>query len=97
MTDDLIDRLKGNGRVFKGEDLIAKVKYEVFVYQQYAEFVTLKGPCKVPRARRFECYLYPAMAMPKTPEQLTLLMNDGKKLDFLPAGRGAFLVTGDIY
>ena len=96
---DLLERLVGEGRVLKGDEFIATAQYEVRVYQTYVETRTLdKGRARIPSLSRAECrIIHPSPPIPVSRDRLTLIMNDGRKIDFFMAGHSTAMPTGGIY
>jgi hypothetical protein len=70
------------GKVYRGQELIADVEYDVFERSS--------GAFKVAQLR-----INPPIGV--SVERLTLLMSDGRKWNFYAAGEGDYRVTGDPY
>jgi hypothetical protein len=70
------------GKVYRGQEFIADVEYEVFVRSS--------GAFKEAQLR-----LNPPIGVGV--ERLTLRMSDGKKWNFYAVGDGDYRVTGDRY
>ncbi len=95
---DLLECLRGKGRVFDGEKPLAIVQYEVLTYQEYIDTSSLdKGHSKIPGLKRMECRLRPFPPINMIRTRLTLVMDDGRKIDFLVKGDNAVKPTGGIY
>jgi hypothetical protein len=86
-----IDKLVGNGRILNGEALVADVRYEVRVEQQ-SEEDRLSGLSQRPP----ECDLFGLTKPLATHTLFTLVMNDGRKLDFYSYGPDDIRPTGPI-
>jgi hypothetical protein len=95
---DLPECLSGKGSVFDREKFLAVVQYEVLIFQEYIDTTSLdKGPSRIPGLKRIECRLDPSPAINIIGNRLTLVMDDGRKLDFLVTGENDFRTTGGIY
>ena len=84
---NLVERLQGPGRVFSGERLIADVRYDVRVYQNYDETPLLSGErVRTPISQDIELDITESVEA-GFGESLTLHMADGRKLEFWGGGR----------
>jgi hypothetical protein len=94
----LLERLRGEGKVFAGEKFLADVRYDVRVYQDYEEVQLLEGPItRTPTSRSVQLNISPAIGA-GLGERLTLHMSDGRKLDFfLTSPDGTCTGTGAFY
>lgn len=73
--------MTGIGKVFKGSQFIADVRYDHRIVQSYAQGATLDGgPYKV--ATVADVYLRISPPVGLSLDLLTLHMSDGKKQDF---------------
>jgi hypothetical protein len=97
MTDS-VDEFIGRGRVVKGDIAVADVDYEVRVYRQFIDSRHVANQAVIPGLPHLECTL---PGLPKTvsfQDRLTLVMSDGRKLDFYISGSGGSVQpTGPIY
>jgi hypothetical protein len=87
----------GNGRVLNGEALVAKVRYEARVYLQYIEASNLTGGGPIPGLPRLDCKLSGPPEAVSLHDRLTLVMNDGSKLNFYALSDGTVKPTGGIF
>lgn len=94
----LIERLKGEGKVFAGQKFLADVRYDIRVYQDYEEVQLLEGPkTRTPTLRSVRLNINPAIGA-GLGERLTLHMSGGRKLDFFLASSGSdCMATGGLY
>ncbi|MGD1154531.1 MAG: hypothetical protein ABSA41_01755 [Terriglobia bacterium] len=93
----LRERLSGKGRLFQNGKLLGAVQYEVRVYPVYVDTSTLEGPSRIPGVPRVECRLDPSPGVSMSHQRLTLVMDDGRKLDFFVIGENVVKPTGEIY
>jgi hypothetical protein len=94
---ELIEKLVGDGRVLNGETVVAQVRYEVRSYQRYTDSSHLVGPGLIPVSRRLECDLFGLPKELAVGERLTLVLNDGRKVDFYVWAGDSIRITGGIY
>jgi len=93
---NLIETIKGKGSVFSGERLVAEVRYEVLIYQDYDERQLLSGQeLRTPGLQNTELKLNEPVEA-NFNELLTLHLEDGRKLNFLAFG-GEYKAIGGIY
>lgn len=98
---ELLEHLTGKGTVFNRQVEIAKVQYDVRTYQEYIDTTSTAGPSRIPGLRFSELTLVSSNPIEMTRDRLTLIMADGRKLDFIfhvvnwceATGKG----TGPIY
>jgi hypothetical protein len=94
---DSFDKLVGNGRVLNGETFVAEVRYEVRIYQRYIDSSHLVGHGTLPGTQRLECNLFGLPKELAVRDRLTLVMNDGRKVDFYVWAGDGVRITGGIY
>jgi len=86
----------GIGKVFKGKQFVAEVRYEYRASEQSDEGTTNAGPDKVLAAVTVYLRIIPSLRV--TADLLTLHMDDGKKQDFfLTSSNGDCKATGGLY
>jgi hypothetical protein len=87
----------GDGQVLNGQTLIAHVGYAVRFYPTFIEARSTSGG-SVPGLPRVECVLIGLHSIGPSQEQLTLVMDDGRRLNFYVVdGSGRVQPTGPIY
>lgn len=93
-----IERLTGNGKVMMGTTSVGDARYDIRIYQEYEEVQLLEGPkTRTPTMRSVQLTLSPA-PVAGFGERLTLLLSDGRKLDFfLTSSAGECTATGGLY
>ena len=89
----------GDGRVLNGLKLIARVRYAGVVCQTYIQAPGVSGDVSVPGLPQVACVL---TGLPnnigKNQEQLTLVMDDGRSLNFYVVdSSGRVQPTGPLY
>jgi hypothetical protein len=88
----------GDGQVLNGQKVIAPVRYVVRVDQPFVDATHTAARGSVPGLPRVECVLTGLPNTPATREQLTLVMADGRRLNFFVVdGSGRVQPTGPIY
>lgn len=97
MTSQL-PRLSGDGRVYDSADFMATVHYEIRDYPIYRKIDTMDGSSLMPNGLRRELNLSDFSApIPLNGSRLTLLMEDGRKINFFKQSDDEFVPTGDFY
>lgn len=91
------EKLNGNGRVLNGDTFVADVEYEVRIYGQYIKSSHLSGHGVIPAMPRLECDIFGLPRVLSSQVRFTLVMNDGRKLNFYATGHDSVKVTGGIY
>lgn len=99
MPESLIDTLKGKGKIFDGDTFVADVRFEIRVYQRYAESEPLSGEIShVPTLQRFELDIpAPSKKIPMSLRVYTLHLGDGLKLNFFVSSPTTTTATGGFF
>jgi hypothetical protein len=86
------EKFAGRGRVLNGNAFVADLRYEVRVYPRFIDGT-------IPGLPRLECRLSGLPNTVPSQHQLTLVMNDGRKLAFytLLGSSGRVQPTGGIH
>jgi hypothetical protein len=87
--------LRGTGKVFKGEEFVAEVGYEIRGHKERPDSTTLGGHSSVPGMMRLELMLFQTPVFPVR-DIYTLHLADGRKLKFWRSG-GGYSVAGALY
>ena len=88
--------MTGIGKVFKGSEFVADVRYDYLVTPHFDEGMTLDGPYRVQTASSVHLRIVPPL--PASSDVMTLQMSDGKKQDFyVRSADGLCLGTGGPY
>jgi hypothetical protein len=90
------NKLVGKGRVFDRDTFIADVKYEVRIYQRRVDATHALGAAEIPGLPHLECDLSGLPRMLSFQTRFTLVLNDGRKLNFHVDG-DSVRPTGGIY
>ena len=92
-------RLQGDGRVFKGTEFIADIRYEIQITTRYKTTRTIDSVTRVLLGRDVRLRIKPTDGISRLPgERLTLHLEGPRRLDFVvtsPAGSCA--AAGDLY
>ena len=91
---DFVEKLSGKGKVFEGTKFIADVDYDISVYQDRIDTSSHDGPSSVPGLKRVVLALNRHVG--EIGGKLTLVLEDGKKMDFFVSGNRLFTPTGPI-
>jgi hypothetical protein len=93
------ERLRGDGRVFKGTEFVADIRYEIQVTSRYKTTRTINSVTRVLLGRDIRLRISPTDFIVKLlGERLTLHLEGSRGLDFVvisPAGDCA--ASGDLY
>ncbi len=92
--------LRGAGKVFKGQQFIADVHYELQIHLEYNTTRTMEGEGRYPAGKTVQLRISPSSAITGHfgVERLTLHMSDGRKQDFFVAtSEGDCTGTGGPY
>jgi hypothetical protein len=89
--------LSGRGQVFNGETFLVHVEYKIHVHHTYLDASHLGGSGTIPGLDRNELTLTGLPAGIPLQDRLTLVLTNGKKLNFLQMGDGRVTATGAIY
>ena len=96
--EDLREHTVGNGHVFNQGQEIAAVRYAIQVFQAYIETASQdEGRSQIPGSPRITIHISDSSAPIPLGESLTLVMEDGRKIDFIAVGQKAFRATGGMY
>ncbi len=90
-------KLSGKGKVFKGQQFIADVHYELQIDSHFKTTRTMEGGGRFPAGKSVQLRISPATAVSGQfgPERLTLHLNDGRKQDFfVSTSNGDCTATG---
>ena len=92
------ERLRGDGRVFKGAEFIADIRYEIQITSRYKTTRTINSVTRVLLGRDIRLRISPTNVIVRLlGERLTLHL-DSRRLDFVvmsPTGECA--ASGDLY
>jgi hypothetical protein len=91
---DSIGRFVGDGHVLNGDAVVAAVHYEVRVRRNFIEDSHGLVPSGL---LGVECILSELPDSVRGCDRLTLVMDDGRKLNFYALGDGTVKATGGIY
>jgi hypothetical protein len=94
------ERLRGEGKVFKGHQFIADVHYELLIHSVYKTTRTMEGEGRYLAGKTVQLHIGPSTAVSGYfgVERLTLHMSEGRKLDFFVAtSEGHCKGTGGPY
>jgi hypothetical protein len=89
------ETLRGTGKVFKGEEFVAEVEYEIRDHKERHDSSTLTGRSSVRGMTRLELVLFQAPVL-TIRDTHTLHLADGRKLKFWSSG-GGYSVAGTLY
>ena len=86
----ITETLRGEGKVFKGQEFIADVHYELQIRSHYNTTRTMEGEGRYLAGKTVQLRIRPSTAVTGQfgVERLTLHMSDGRKQDF-------FVVTSE--
>jgi hypothetical protein len=96
----LTETLRGAGKVFKGQQFIADVHYELQIHSHYNTTRTMEGEGRYLAGKTVQLRISPSSAITEHfgVERLTLYMSDGRKQDFFVAtSEGDCTGTGGPY
>lgn len=94
------ERLSGEGKIYKGQQLIADVHYELQIDSHFKTTRTMEGEGRYPAGKSAQLLISPATAISGQfgPERLTLHLSDGQKQDFfVSTSSGDCTATGGPY
>src|ERR1700757_4298441 len=93
------ERLRGDGRVFKGAEFVADIGYEIQITSRYKTTRTIDSVTRVLLGRDIRLRIRPTDSIVRLlGEQLTLRLENSRRLDFVvtsPAGDCS--ASGDLY
>jgi hypothetical protein len=91
----MAETLKGAGKVFKGQQFIAAVQYELQIQSHFNTTRTMEGDGRYLANQTVQLRIIPSSAISGHfgAERLTLHMNDGRKQDFFVATSDAECTT----
>lgn len=98
MSKVLLQQFAGNGCVWAGKSRISEVQYDIAVYRLHDDSMTFSGSSSTPHLKRIELDLpncKPPLAV--DPEELTLELDDGHKLNFVVIATNTYRARGGIY
>ena len=91
---DFVENLSGSGQVFDGDKKVADVAYDINVYQDRVNTSSHDGNSSIPGLKTVVLHLDEPVG--PVGRKLTLVLNDGRKLDFLVRAYNNFALTGPI-
>ena len=91
---EFVEKLSGDGQVFDGVKKIADVAYEINVYQERINTSTHGDDSSIPGMKRAVLALNKPVGV--MGGKLTLLLKDGRKMDFHVMGYNNYAPTGPI-
>lgn len=92
--------LSGEGRVFNSDTLLATAHYEIRLRSTFSESNLLDGGRSVtPTGVQLESLHLSSLSapIPVSADRLTLVLEDGRKLDFVTRSANTFVSTGSFY
>jgi hypothetical protein len=96
----MTERLNGEGKVFKGQQFITDIHYELLIVSRYKNTRTHTSEGKLLVGQDVRLRLIPSTAVSGHfgPDRLTLHMNDSRKQDFfVSTSDGDCTATGGPY
>ena len=96
----MTERLSGEGKVYKGQQFIADVRYELQIDSHFKTTRTMEGESRYPAGKSVQLRINPATAVSGHfgPDRLTLHLSDGQKQDFfVSTSNGDCTATGGPY
>jgi hypothetical protein len=91
----MTENSSGQGKVFKGQQFIADVHYELQIIPQYRNTGTHTSEGQLLVGQNVRLRISPASAISEfVPDKLTLHMRDGRKQEFFASSDGNCIATG---